>query len=174
MRKTRAEINPIRAERLKILLNREKITQTQLADALHFTQQHISSIIRQHNALTEETAKAVISLFPAYRLQWLMGFDDIMLHTDEITQMIHNEVDTADAITMVINLVADDICKREGIDRPFIPFIPDFSELQNRLRDYAELILYDYLMNRKNSRTWRRIDNEQKRQGGEENETGKR
>lgn len=168
------EINPIRAERVKTIIKREGITQIKLAEMLFRTPQNISAIVNANIALTEETAKQIITLFPDYRLQWLLGYDDIMLHIEELKQMINRKVDTAEAINQVIRLVADDICAREKIKRPTIPFVYDFSILQTQLHEYAELIISDYLKNRENSRFWKRMDNEYKVNRRENDEKGKR
>lgn len=166
MSKKASEINPVPAGNLKTLLEREKCQQGKLADLIHLSQQSISRIIQKKQSLTDQTARAIINVFPDYRIEWLLGYDDIMTHTDEIRAMIHNVVDTAEAINQVIRLVADDICKREKIKRPVIPNIPDFFSLQSMIHDYAELVLYDYLKNRKNSRIWKSIDNRMNRGEG--------
>lgn len=171
MGRKRTEINPIRAERVKTIIQREKLNQKQLADVLNRTQQNINNIVQGKTGLTEEAAKQIIALFPHYRLQWLLGYDDIMFHTDELRQVIHRKVNTAEAKIQVISLIVDDICKRENITRPDIPS-SDFYVLQEQLHDYAELIISDYLKNRKNSRTWKRIDNQAPMQGGDKNEKG--
>lgn len=160
MSKKKTEINPVPADRFNTILSRENIKQTELSEKLHLTQQTISNIKRKKQNLTDQTARAIIELFPDYRIEWLLGYDDIMTHTDELRGMIHNMADTAEAINQTIRLIADDICKRENIKRPDIPNIPDFFTLQTMLHDYAELIISDYLLNRKNSRTWIRIDKE--------------
>lgn len=163
MSKKPTEINPVRAERVKILMKRENINQTQLAELIPQTQQNISRILTNKQPLTEENAKRIVELFPGYRLQWLLGYDDVMTQTDQLRTLIHNRVDTAEAINQVIRSVADDICFRENIPRPEIPFIYDFSILQTQLHEYAELIVSDYLKNRENSRFWKRMDAQYKK-----------
>lgn len=174
MSKKPSEINPEPAKRLKKLLTLEKVTQEKLSDLIHLSQQSISRIIQKKQSLTDQTARAIIKVFPNYRIEWLLGFDDTMTHTDEIGKLIHNKVDTAEAINQVISLVADDICRREKIPRKPIPTIFDFSILQTQLHEYAELIVSDYLMNRKNSRFWNRMDSEYKLNRGDNNEKSKR
>ena len=167
MSKKPTEINPIPAENLKKLIEREKIKQQELADLLFMSQQSISRIIQKKQSLTDQTARAIIKAFPDYRIEWLLGYDDVMTHTDKLRTTINNRVDSAEALNQVIRLVTDDVCARAKIKRPFIPPIPDFFTLQNMLRDYAELIVSDYLFNRKNSAIWRRIDNTTLKKGEE-------
>ena len=159
MSRQKTEINPVRAERVKILIDRENIKQTEFAKRIFQTQQNVSRIVQKKQPLTEETARQIVKAFPEYRIEWLLGDDDHMTATDQLRDVIHNKVDTAEALNQVIRLVADDICSREGIKRPTIPTLPDFMELQSQLHEYAELIVRDYLVNRENSRTWKRIDN---------------
>ena len=175
MSRKRTEINSIRAERFKIIISREKITQTELQGMIHLSQQSISRIVQSKQALTEETAQAIINVFPDYRIEWLLGYDDTMLVSDEIMQVVRNKVDSAEAIRQVINLITAEICSREGMQRPDIPFFPDFTMLQEMLHDYAELLINDYIKNRANSRIWRRLeDKNNMTQEGRSNEKGKR
>ena len=78
MSRTKTEINPKRAENVKKLIEAEKITQTELADRIHMTQQNISRIVQMKQPLTEETARLIIEAFPDYRIEWFLGYDDIM------------------------------------------------------------------------------------------------
>ena len=174
MSKPKSEINPIPAERFKELIKREDIKKIELVEKINLSQQSISRILQKKQTLTDDTARAIIKQFPEYRLQWLLGYDDIMLHTDELRGMLHNIVDTAEAINQVISLVADDICRREKIPRKPIPTIYDFSILQTQLHEYTELIVSDYLKNRKNSRFWKRMDSKYQVNRGDNNEAGKR
>ena len=71
------EIQPIRAERLKELIKDLNMSQTDFSKSVNYSQQHISGIINQKTALTEETAQDIISVYPDYRIEWLLGYDDI-------------------------------------------------------------------------------------------------
>lgn len=80
MSRPKTEINPIRAERVKTLIERENITQQQFADRIFQSQQNVSRILNQKSALTEETARAIVTAFPNYRIEWLLGYDDAPTH----------------------------------------------------------------------------------------------
>lgn len=82
MSRTKTEINPKRAENVKKLIEAEKITQTELADRIHMTQQNISRIVQMKQPLTEETARHIIEQYPKYRIEWLLGYDDYMTTAD--------------------------------------------------------------------------------------------
>lgn len=82
MRRSRAEVNPKSALRVKELLEDHKMNQKQLADALHYTEQHISLILTGKRPLLPETAKEIAKLFPPVRFEWIMGYDDFRTPTE--------------------------------------------------------------------------------------------
>lgn len=88
MGRKKAEINPIRAERLKILIDREKkirhgdFSQIKFAESINMAQRNVSRIIQMHHGLTEETARHIIEQYPDYRIEWLLGYDDYMTTAD--------------------------------------------------------------------------------------------
>ncbi len=88
MGRKKAEINPIRAERLKILIDREKkirhgdFSQIKFAESINMAQQNVSRIIQMHQALYEQTARHIIEQYPNYRIEWLLGYDDYMTLAD--------------------------------------------------------------------------------------------
>lgn len=93
MSKKKTEINPIRAERVKILLDREKskdknFTQAKFARKIYQTQQNVSRIINLKTALTEETARDIVKAFPEYRIEWLLGYDDSMTTAEQFSNAI--------------------------------------------------------------------------------------
>ena len=98
MSKKKTEINPIRAERVKILAKSEGITQLKLAEITGFTQQYINRIINMKNALTEETAQIIISHFPGYRLPWLLGYDDFMTEADFFNWYVKEKIGQRDTV----------------------------------------------------------------------------
>ena len=146
-----------RVPRIKELMKREGIKQVDLADDLGMEPQNFSRILRT-GKVSEKTCKKIVNLYPEYQLEWLLGYSDSMTQTEELKSLIHNKVDSAEALNQLIILTSDDICKREGLQRPFIKFLPDFTEIQSMIRDYTELVISDYLKNRDHSRIWNRID----------------
>ena len=102
MSKKATEINPIRAERIKIIIDRENINQQKLAELIFQTQQNISRIIQKRQPLTEETAQAIIRAFPEYRIQWLLGYDDVMTVNDEISGYFLLKNKAADGMWAII------------------------------------------------------------------------
>jgi len=90
MSRKKTEIKPIRAERLKIMIENENITQTKFAESIPMSQQSVSNIINCKTALTEETAREILKIYPRYRIEWLLGFDDSMTDADFLSDVVQN------------------------------------------------------------------------------------
>ena len=71
------KINPIRGKRLKLLIEEQGITQSELKDRIFISQQTISKIINGKANLTETTARIIADAFPGseYTFEKLMGYD---------------------------------------------------------------------------------------------------
>ena len=109
MSKKRTEIKPIRAERVKTLLERENITQAELATRIFQSQQNISRILNLKTPLTEETARLIISAFPEkrYRIEWLLGYDDYPTPADQFSSVINTARSEADIMTRALISLAE-------------------------------------------------------------------
>ncbi len=87
-----------RVTRIKIILEREHITQKDLADRLvdphdpkkSMEPQNLSRMMKT-GKITEKTCQRIIAAFPEYRLDWLMGFDDYMTFEDWIDSTHHQQ-----------------------------------------------------------------------------------
>ena len=77
------EINPIRGERLKLLLKEHGMEQKELSERIHLTKEHISYIVTGKRSLTRDNAKLILRLFPNVRYEWLMGYDDFKTEFDK-------------------------------------------------------------------------------------------
>ena len=159
MSKKATEINPIRAERVKTIIDREDINQQKLAELIFQTQQNISRIIQKRQPLTEETAQAIIRAFPEYRIQWLLGYDDIMLK-EEYKQAFIDRMDAANnAVMTLIDASVREISAREGINPPtVIDNIPEYLILEAQIRDFTDGLIYNYIRHRSHSHLWSLID----------------
>lgn len=85
MGRKKVEKNPVRRERLIQLMERENVSQRQLASMTGLQQQNISKMVAKDNYqnVTEETARAIHMAFPKYRLDWLLGIDDYATRDEE-------------------------------------------------------------------------------------------
>lgn len=130
MSRKKTEINPIRAERVKQLIEREGISQIDFANRIFQTQQNVSRIINLKTALTEETARDIVTAFPEYRIEWLLGYDDSM-----------TDYEWADNIQNMKDLVADSMwgiieksLNKEGKSLKFVHRTGQHVDSSERLR----------------------------------------
>lgn len=130
MSRKKTEINPIRAERVKKLIEREKISQVDFASRIFQTQQNVSRILNLKTALTEETARDIVTAFPEYRIEWLLGYDDSM-----------TDYEWADNIQNMKDLVADSMwgiieksLNKEGKSLKFVHRTGQHVDSSERLR----------------------------------------
>ena len=72
-----------RVERIKIILERENIKQIDLADALDILPQNFSRFMVS-GKVSEKTCRKIVALYPDYRIEWLLGYDDSMTDHDYI------------------------------------------------------------------------------------------
>lgn len=93
MGRKKVEVNPIRGQRLKLLLSEHKMEQKELAEKINYTKEHISYIITGQRNLTEDAAKKIVALFPPTRFEWLMGFDNFRTENEKSLSLF-NDWDT--------------------------------------------------------------------------------
>ena len=98
MSRKKTEINPIRAERVKKIIETEGISQIDFAKRIFQTQQNVSRILNLKSALTEETAQTIVSAFPKYRIEWLLGYDDAMTTGEQFSNAIQTANEEADLL----------------------------------------------------------------------------
>lgn len=160
MSRKKTEINPIRAERVKKLIEREKISQVDFASRIFQTQQNVSRILNLKTALTEETARDIVTAFPEYNVSWLLGDSDFMLKEDLRTDYIQRSHATDNACLQILDSALREVCAREGIEIPTIDNIPEILLLQGQLRDFADSLMWNYVRHRKHSHFWGTLDQE--------------
>ena len=82
MPRMKSEINHESALRIKELLDDNDMKQKELAEKLHYSEQHISLILTGKRPLPVETAKEIARLFPPVRFEWIMGYDNFRTPTE--------------------------------------------------------------------------------------------
>lgn len=82
MPRIKPEINRESALRIKELLEDNNVKQKELAEKLHYSEQHISLILTGKRPLSVETAKEIAKLFPPVRFEWIMGYDNFRTPTE--------------------------------------------------------------------------------------------
>jgi len=75
MSRPKTAINPECGKRLSILIEEQRINQTELANKIPLSQQTISKIINGKANTTAPVAERLKELYPQYTLDWLMGKD---------------------------------------------------------------------------------------------------
>lgn len=177
MGRKKVEINPIRGERLKMLLNENGVDQKELADKIGYTKEHISYIINGRRNLTEDAAKLIVRHFPGTRIEWLMGYDDFLTNYEKTWKPFMNELkkmqdkSTGRTVGLVHFLSGSDykiICNNEKSalsieemfekqkntailkhgDQEVYLSLYDLSDLENEISEYIELRL-KYLLEEK-------------------------
>ena len=84
MARKKLEVNPKQSQRLKQILQEQNKSQKWLAGQINRSEKTISTMVNGSSAITSETADLITGLFPAYRKEWLLGFDDYKTRTDSI------------------------------------------------------------------------------------------
>ena len=76
MARTRLEINPKSADRLKQLYEERSITQEWLSGKTGISQNTLSRIANKKAPLSHFVATKIVEVFPEERAEWFMGLDD--------------------------------------------------------------------------------------------------
>ena len=159
MSRRKTIINPIRTKRINELIQKENISQKKLADLINHTQQSVNRICNGHNALTEDTAKAIINAFPnsGYRLEWLLGYDNDMTKADFWRNGVRSEKAAQDAVLILLSDAFKEISQYERNNTITEPSeIPqeELKTIETQLRDFAKSLAWNYL-HQSNSHFWR-------------------
>lgn len=104
MAKTKQEVNPKSADRLKQLYRTRNITQFWLSEKTGISQNTLSRIANGKAPLSHRIAGDIIELFPDIRAEWLMGEDDFQTEMDKLKNAIGNLHDTYGLITQLMAL----------------------------------------------------------------------
>lgn len=170
MSRPKTIINPKRAENLKKIIDEEGLTQTAFAIEVHFSQQFISDVVNKKTALREETAQEIISIFPKYRIEWLLGYDDYMTHEDFTREYTKSSDSRNNALQTVLTSALHEVCTKEELKTPTLHDIPELLLLEAQLYDYAVSLMRGYL-HRNESHVWNYLDDisNKKEKGSETN-----
>lgn len=77
MARKRVHINDECGKRLATIIKSEGETQASLAEKIGLSRKTMSNMVTGKASVTRETAEMVIGLYPNYRIEWLLGFDDV-------------------------------------------------------------------------------------------------
>lgn len=74
--------HPIRGLRVKQICVEQGITQNELSNRIGISKQNFSLMITGKANITEDTARKIVQIFPEYRFEWIMGYDDYKTPSD--------------------------------------------------------------------------------------------
>jgi transcriptional regulator with XRE-family HTH domain len=150
------EIKPIRAKRLKTLCNEQNITQARLATEINLSPQTISKIVNGRCSLTEQNAMLIISKYPTYRFEWLMGYDDFKTEIERKAAETNRFLEHGNALDSGITSLAhccgceiytpdcgDDDIPDEEIAKMPVRLIMGNKSVCLTMGQYADLVVYD-------------------------------
>lgn len=107
MERKQTEINPIRGERLRSLLEKHGMKQQELANEIGYTKEHISYIVNGKRNLTQEAAEAIVKIFPGTRIGWLLGYEEHETDNDILLTTANEFVATEEAIIKLMRFSAN-------------------------------------------------------------------
>lgn len=90
MEQKKPKINAVCAERIKAVLKNERVTQAELSRRIGQTPQNVNRIINLKQPLIATTARDIANAFPksGYRIEWLMGDDDVATQRDAMDSLV--------------------------------------------------------------------------------------
>lgn len=106
MGRKKEEINPKSGERLKKVISESGMTQSQFADWLGYTEQHLSLIVTGKRRLTPETAQRIAEEYPPIQRDWLMGYSKYRTNAERAKAQLQKCMDEAEALYEPMKLLA--------------------------------------------------------------------
>lgn len=178
MSRKREIINPIRGERLRIIIKEVEGTKKgrnmRFAEKFNYTPEHISQILRGNKNLPEHFAREIVAAYPLYRIEWLLGVDDYKT-LDELKKHYNDTFTSIDnGILALLNNSLMEVCLCEGIEVPTLDNIPELLFLEAQIKDYADSLMWNYIKRKQQSHIWSFLSQaeesiERKRKGGAKN-----
>lgn len=112
----------------------------------------------KNERITEKKCKKIISVFPEYSINWLLGYSDTKYQEDAVRQYSNERAKEASSRFYILETALKEICALENIKVPTIDDIPEMLLLEAQLHDYAIALMNGYL-HRNNSYLWNYLDN---------------
>lgn len=156
MSKKRIKLNPASAQRLTDWLHEIDMTQGELAERIHYSQQYISNIVNCKKPMSLQFAQAVAdatsqgksekyNIEKRIRPEYLLCLDDIKTTEDLQAHFISFTDQSNNASLTMLDHSLRAICESEGIEPPVIDNIPEMLFLQAQLKDYSDQLMRSYL-----------------------------
>lgn len=169
MGKKQRILNTEGSQRLSDWLREIDMTQSELAEAIGYTQQYVSNIMNGKRPLTLDFAQLVsertsqgqsqkYNIELRIRPQYLLCMDDIKTTEDFESQYIHRSQAVSDATLTLLDQSLREVCLREGMETPTLDNIPELLLLQAQLRDFSDSLMWNYVKHREHSHVWSYLD----------------
>lgn len=101
------KINPVRRDRLIQLMDETGVGQNELYRRSGVAQQNIWKVVHSELNLSDSAAESIISAFPKYRIQWLLGYDDYKTEADLLAHYFDKQKEQSNKERALFCLVAD-------------------------------------------------------------------
>lgn len=156
--KEKSNGNYLRVERIETLMKRENFKYAQdFADRIDILPQNFSRAM-QSGKISEKMCQKIINKFPEYRIEWLLGYDDIMLKSEFVNDILRRSEATDNATIQILDSAYREVCLREGLELQTLDNIPELLLLQAQLRDFADSLMWNYVKHREHSHVWSYLD----------------
>ena len=146
-----------RAERVKTELSSSKQTQKVGAEKAHITPQHLTNVKNGKKPLTEDVAKSLAETLNI-RFEYLMGYDDFRTQKDLEEHYLKRFSEQNNAFHVVLDYAVTEVCLNENIPVQTLDNIAEILYLESQIKDYAVSLVWQYLIHREHSSTWRLLD----------------
>lgn len=169
MGKKKRILNTESSQRLSDWLKKIGMSQSDLAEAIGYTQQYVSNIMTGKRPMTLDFAQLVsentsqgrsrkYNIELRIRPQYLLCMDDIKTTEDFESQYIHRSQAVSDATLTLLDQSLREVCLREGMDSPSLNDLPELMFLQAQLRDFSDSLMWNYVRHRDHSHVWSYLD----------------
>ena len=170
MGKKKRILNNESAQRLSDWLKEIGMTQTDLSKLINYSQQYISNVMNGKRPMTLEFAQRVsektaqgksqkYDIELKIRPQYLLCMDNIKTTEDINSIYFDRAISISDACHTLLDQALREVCLREGIEVPDLIGEPlELMLLQAQLRDYADSLMWNYVIHRKHSHQWSYLD----------------
>ena len=160
--------NPESGKRLSAWLKEVGMTQIELAEHIHYTQQYLSAVVTGKKNMSSNLAEAISAAavkpvfnsdgvqigFNQVRSEYLLCKDDIKTKDDYPRLYVSRADAVNDSCMILLESSLREVCLRENLPIPTIDSIPEMLFLTAQLRDYSDSLMWNYVKWKHNSHVW--------------------
>lgn len=145
------EPSEIRFDRITELLKRENLTRKAFAQSLDREPGNVSRILNSQK-ISEDFIDQIISTFPDYRKEWLLGYDRFPTHAE----LSHAQAlgSLSDAPITMLEGSYRLVCAREHLPVETLSDPGELAFLVAQLEDYSDFLMWNYVKRKQDSAVW--------------------